>query len=232
MPRSPARIPTLKKTRVWHVGSPLAARRKAASSLEGTSFSVSEHPRAWTRIAKLGGSPTFMFTRRDGKPGVFVNRHALSKAAENALLTGSGLVTTTKVYVLREETSDEDGEDMVLESVFPTRAKAEEAADPDALEDGYATIVERAGWKATPELLRRWAQVFTGDLDMFAGEFALMEAVEALGLYDGMWWKEDLDPWSLSAPRGGIFQSKLAEWTHVGEDAPTYVEAVETWDEE
>lgn len=226
------RLLTLKKARVWHVGSPRAARRKVVSSLEGTSFSVSEHPRAWTKIARLGGSSTFMLTRKDGKPGVFVNRYALSKDAENALLAGSGLVTPTKVYVLREETSDENGEDTVLESVFPTLAKAEEAADPDALEDGYATIVERDGWKATPELNRRWAQVFTGDLDMFAGEFALMEAVEALGLYDGMWWKEDLDPWSLSAPRGGIFQSRLPAWGAVGAENLTYVEAVETWDEE
>jgi hypothetical protein len=192
-------------------------------SQEGTLLSVSEHPRAWTQIARLGGASTAMLVRKDRKDGVFVDRLALTAQAERKILAGSGLVTKTKVYVLSVETSDESG-DVVYETVFASREDAEAEADPDALEDGYARIFERAGWAATPELLRRWEAIFSGWLDTsFVGEFALMEAIETLGVYDGMWWNEVLDPWAFSAPRGGIFQSRLSEWKIVEEGKRGYV---------
>ena len=228
-----ASLPVLHKERVWHVGTPRKARRRVTSSQEGTLLSVSEHPRAWTKIARLGGASTAMLVRKDGKDGVFVDRLALTAQAERKILAGSGLVTKIKVYVLREETSDESGDDVVYERVFASREEAEAEADPDALEDGYARIFERAGWAATPELRRRWEAVFSGSLDTsFAGEFALMEAIEALGIYDGMWWDEVLDPWALSAPRGGIFQSRLSEWKIVEEGKRGYVEPDEDENEE
>lgn len=196
-------------------------------SLEGTLLSVSEHPRAWRKIARLGGGTTYMLSRRDGKSGAFVDRHSLSPAAVARLISTSGLATPVPVYVFSREESDEYGDDQTYEMVFATRRAAEREAEGT---DG--TVTERSGWKASPELSRRWATAFTGKLgpDLLA-DFALMEAIEALGEYDGMWWKEDLDPWSLSAPRGGIFQSRLSGWVPVAEGVRGYVEATETWDE-
>ena len=231
---APASLPVLHKERVWHVGNLKRARRKAPDSQEGTLLSVSEYPRAWTRIAQLGGSPTFMLVRKDGKEGVFVNRHALTASMERKILAGSGLVTKTKVYILRENTFDDNDDPTVYQSVHATREEAERnVLDPEAFELGEATVTERAGWAATPELNRRWEEVFSSPLrTSFAGEFALMETIEALGLYDGMWWNEVLDPWALSAPRGGIFQSRLSEWKAVEEGKRGYVEPDEDENEE
>jgi len=230
---APASLPVLHKERVWHVGNLKRARRKAPDSQEGTLLSVSEYPRAWMKIAQLGGRPTFMLVRKDGREGIFVDRLAITASAERKILAGSGLVTKAKVYILRTETSDESGDDVVSEMVFASREEAEAEANPDELEDGYARIFERAGWAATPELNRRWEEVFSSPLrTSFAGEFALMEAIEALGLYDGMWWNEVLDPWALSAPRGGIFQSRLSEWKAVEEGKRGYVEPDEDEDED
>lgn len=228
-PGSFPRLPTIKKERVWHIGNPTARRRKVSRSLEGTLLSVSEHPVAWSKIAKLGGR-LFMLSRSDGNVGVFVDRHSISERAERTILSHSGLVTTTKVYVLSEEVSDEDG-DGVRESVYATLEAAEREADQDAIEDGYVSITERDGWAPKKVLLDRWKRVFSGSLDpSLVADFALMEAVEGTGLYDGMWWRDDLDPWSLSAPRGGIFQTKLHEWSFVEEGNPGYVESDEGWD--
>jgi hypothetical protein len=175
-----------------------------------------------------------MLVRKDGKEGVFVNRHALTESAVRKILAGSGLVTKTKVYILRENTFDDNDDPTVYQSVHATREEAERnVLDPEAFELGEATVTERAGWAATPELNRRWEEVFSSPLrTSFAGEFALMETIEALGLYDGMWWNEVLDPWALSAPRGGIFQSRLSEWKAVEEGKRGYVEPDEDENEE
>lgn len=36
--------------------------------------------------------------------------------------------------------------------------------------------------------------------------------------FDGVWWMETLDPAALSAPRGVIIESKVAEWTFQNEN--------------
>ena len=218
---------TLKKKRVWHVGSPKSARRKASSSQEGTLLSVSEYPRAWERITRLSGD-TWMLVRADGKPGVFVNAHAIPEKTVNALLASSGLVAPTTQYVLRTEGSSEYEEEYVHESVHATLAQARAEADEDSLEDGTATIERRQGWKATPELTKRWRAVFSRPLSAsLVPDFALTQVLEATGLYDGMWWNDRLDPDILSAPRGGIFQSRLGEWIAIRAGESGYVTANE-----
>lgn len=66
-------LPTVKKRVVFHVGTQTFAQKgtkKPGSSLEGEGLSVSEHPRAWMRVAQLGGHATWALSRTDGQPGV------------------------------------------------------------------------------------------------------------------------------------------------------------------
>ena len=202
-------LPTLQKKKVWHVGSPKSARTRASSSQEGTLLSVSEHPQAWTRIARLGGRETWELVRTDRTPGVFVNMHAIPEATKNALIAASGLVAPVRVYIARWTAGDEYGDDETYEMTFTTRAAAEREIED--FED--AEIREQTGWKATPELNRLWKANFSGRLAAsFVGEFALLTVLERMNRYDGAWWNDVLDPYALSAPRGGIFQKRLNEW--------------------
>ena len=45
--------------------------------------------------------------------------------------------------------------------------------------------------------------------DAMAEHHAPVWYAEAMG-YDGVWWEEELDPFGLSAPRGGLFRPE--EW--------------------
>lgn len=53
----------ISRARVFHVGL-LDPSRKHANSHEGSGLSVSLHPEAWRRIARLGDAPTYILRRR------------------------------------------------------------------------------------------------------------------------------------------------------------------------
>jgi hypothetical protein len=218
------RIPLIPISAVLHVGTLNEAdvgRNSGAFSLEGRALSVSVHPEAWIRIARLGGLPIHRLTRKDG---LLLDVLALDELPEtrNAILERArelGLLVDRERW---EAKSFDDELDDVIVSIHETEAKARLEIDLDDDEDGDD---ERGVRKvtvsvATPAL----AEKVAADPGKFRAEgrtaedFAIMEWAEnvlprKLGRrIDGVWWRETLDPDRLSAPRGALFRSQAKGW--------------------
>lgn len=192
------------------MGSPNKPAKKSSSSWEGPGLSVSVHPQAWQSIAKLGGAPLHVLTRKDGKSGSFVDVHAVhkNKRLKQGVIKQAvkdGWLTTTTIWI----TSRWDDEwDSYMESTWDNEAEARENYDAEAGDK----IKKKTGVAATPKLLARWYENFTSRLDIgLAFEMGLHAIAETSG-YDGLWWEDDLDPSRLSAPRGVIFTNKTHAW--------------------
>lgn len=208
---------TLQRREVFHVGDLSKPAAVRDSSYEGTGLSVSLHPNEWARIARLGGN-TYRLIRKDGAAGRFVDMHRLSKrerAELDRLAQQAGWLTDTTVY--RVKFYDSEAEEARFFE-FASREAAEREADGMEDENGDpAPVEEVASFAPTDRLLTRWQQRFSGAVE--AGDAARnagwLFALEDTGRYDGSWWNDNLDPSNLSAPRGVIFQNRVAEWSAV-----------------
>ena len=188
--------------RVYHVGTLQASDKGCrGTSLEGRGLSVSINPDAWTKIAKLGGLPCWQL---DSQKGCFLDFHKLSKERLDEIAAWG---VDHDLTIARDGWSvswldDELGH--ACEMLFTDRESAETEADgwreinPKRLLASTEKLAQRAGYKPDP------AQT----LDFLAISFA--EDVLAV---DGVWWKDELDPVRLSAPRGVIFPARLQHWT-------------------
>lgn len=209
-------IPTLETSIVYHVGTMESSDKGVhfKHSLEGHCLSVSHHPDAWVKIAKLGGLPYWSLHKLDGSPARFVDAHSLTESPEvmdqiKAWGLSMGLIQERTLY--RAWSTDED--DRWRYSLHGSELEASQEVDEDsegpdggpAIEpsltmtgtDALGGIVGRslhANDDATDMLLLAWAQIQT-DLD-------------------GVWWSDELDVHALSAPRGGILPCRLQNWTH------------------
>lgn len=227
----PPRVAVLRKKYAWHVGvrdaeqkrdawrttHPQAQGRNPGGSYEGEGLSVSEHPEAWTKIARLGGHVTHELARADGTTGRFADMRKLlygpQAPALEALLQARGdIVPGEPAYAFDHEVSDEYGERTETQ-VFATRTEAEFEAED--LEVDPDTIYAYPQWAASPAIQARWRQHFAGDVPPGqVVDYATLCWLEAsFPDLDGAWWTEDLDPQALSAPRGVIFPSRLDRWT-------------------
>lgn len=201
--RVAATLPTLTAKVVWHVGT-MDPESKGTTSFEGAGLSVSVHPKAWRAIAKLGGLDLWRLTNPNGK---FLDARKLTKSEKQAIIQWGvenqyvALQTTYRVW-----STDEDGEEQYME--VPTREDAEEEAygDDTAIEEvsdaaiGTAKLVQRG---KNPSVTRDLVGVF---------DILLTVWVEDTTDLDGVWWKERLDVLGLSAPRGVIVPSRVANW--------------------
>ena len=218
-----AKAKILRKKTVFHVGASVAAQKQAHrggkpdSSYEGEGLSVSEHPRAWTKIAQLGGSPTWTLTRADGQSGQFVDMHALRASPGvrrriDAFLVDAGWIVPKTAYTV---TWFDDDLDREVTMRFETRAEAE--AEFEGLEPEDRPIRPSMDWGPTARLIARWAMHFSGTLHPgMAWDYAFLCALDEVAPsldVDGAWWKDDLDPRGYSAPRGVILPSRIGAWT-------------------
>jgi hypothetical protein len=211
MTRKLPKLPVVQKVKVYHVGKePSAKPKRRRFSLEGPGLSVSEHPQEWSRIARLGG--VVWELQRVRGDGVFVDVHGITKKQKATILNRAvetGWITPATLWRFTYYDDEAD------EERFFTFATREEAAD-ESEGWGYAAeegVTEITGHKPAQQLLWHWAQFFSDPFDLgMTEEVVLMAFIEAIGLYDGLWWREKLDPSLLSAPRGVIFQSKLMDW--------------------
>jgi len=211
------RVATFRKKTVFHVGDldlgahgevlPLSGRR-GRESQEFTGLSVSEYPEEWTRIARLGGFATYELRRRDGKSGRFVDMLRLKPEPLLAEAIERGWLKKQVMWKASWEEEVNWDEWEQYESLHETE---EEALQQVEGLDG--DVVAREVWVATAPLQKIYAGSFSGELGPKASEFAVLLLLEETGSYDGAWWEEELRPEILSAPRGSIFQSKVAEWT-------------------
>jgi hypothetical protein len=187
---------------VFHVGflnlkNPTLNRPKSSFSLEGSGLSISIHPKAWTKIARLGGRENYTLSKKS--PRFYMALESKSKDDLNYCLENKFLIKATKY---RAFSTDEEGEEIYSE--HDTEALAQAESDDVRPVKGYSFGSNGIAY---------WKSHFTSEVsNALAQSFASIFYAEAHD-YDGVWWNEILDVSSLSAPRGVIFQSKLNEWT-------------------
>lgn len=194
--------PSVGIDKVWHVGT-LNPDSKGRHSLEGAGLSVSQHPYEWVVIARLGGLPLIELTRKGSQ---FLDYHALTKKQRAALAqwgVAKGYVELVTAYELSWKEEGEGGRRM---SLYETRKEAEGDIDSDYIKPRIDSV---PALKPTVEMKARLG-VETGLIDA-PQHLSTLFAEEELG-WDGVWWFDDLDVEALSAPRGVIVPSKVAEW--------------------
>lgn len=194
-------LPTIALSRVTHIGF-LEARPAPKQSHEGSCLSVSLEPEAWSYIARLGGRPWWALHKPDGR---FVDYHRLTDAhftqAEQWALD-KGWVKLAPIY--RVEQFDEDGE-FCGHFLMATHEEAMLEADEDE-----SLISQVMGMHPLP------AMESAAGICLCLVEtqtWVMVEWLAETSGADGIWWDDILDPMRLSAPRGGIFQHRVAEWT-------------------
>lgn len=176
-----AGLPTSHIPTVTHLGS-LDESQKGSFSLEGPALSVSTHPEAWRKIARLGGQP-----RHDLPGGEFLHATALTGPQwDKVRAWGVQQGHITRGQGFQTRTFGEDGEEYF--STHKTREEAQEEADDP---DDYIKPV----LTSTPA--HEEARGMPGD------DYALLKLSQSTGR-QGLWWSEMLDPSALSAPRGAL----------------------------
>lgn len=209
-------IPILLTNHVYHIGTLDKKDRGSnfATSHEGHLLSVSLCPEAWREIARLGGSPWHKISTTS--PLKFLD---IFSAIEDEKLVEkirdwaveNGLGEDRKMW--KKWDTDEDGEWRF--QTFRTEQEAIDEIDEfndEGGPDGAPTVESCVLFVGTSEL----AKVVKDPGVENASSIDLICAVWAektLPTLDGVWWSEKLDIWSHSAPRGGIFPSKLAGMT-------------------
>lgn len=200
------RFPVRTFSRLFHVGSMNPEDKGAqGASLEGHGLSVSLHPEDWTRIARLGGHPTWLLHRQGAK---FLDVHKLRPLHRQAIINWGleqGLVQQVTAWRAYTECDND-------ERRFSLHATREEALAEVDDEDGAESKIEEV------PALRPGTEL----LNMVRGENSLLMTEDYLLIawvercypgVDGLWWNDVHDPDSLSAPRGVILPGKLDAWT-------------------
>lgn len=202
-------VPMVTKDPVYHVGDLNKKRKVGGTGYEGDGLPVSEHPQAWSQIARLG-SDLWYLKKKSGK-GRFMNMLAAmkNKALKSRVVSwavNSGWATQGRVW--KTSRYDDEWEDTLV-STYASKEEAErEHEDEDDVE-----IEEVSQLVATPKL-EDWWQSFTGDkinVALVEEMIFFLFARDQTDL-DGVWWNEILDVTRLSAPRGSIFQERLKDW--------------------
>ena len=208
--------PLVSKGKVFHVGSMEISQKGAffGSSLEGNGLSVSQCPDEWRQIARLGNSPQWTLSNKEGK---FIDALEMSTIQWNIVMAWSahkGLVVEAEIWKLTTSGSDEDG-DFERYSLYdpqnPIDVKNVESEMED--KDNCVVLGKLQGFKATQNLNER----VNFDVDLcLVKDMALTVYVEdvlfpKLGV-QGVWWDETMNPDSFSAPRGVIHLSALPQW--------------------
>jgi hypothetical protein len=224
-------IPLIPLDTVYHVGTLDPSRRGAnyAVSQEGSGLSVSLCPYAWMTIAALDGD--VLELARTGSE--FVDIMAIDDEGRRSILAwavDAGLVEEAVRYRGWEyDVEFEEWRYSLYESVEKAEEEIRAAAmldDDDPLSDSCPEDVELPEGVTgqvqevrvhvlTPLGLAR-ASGFGSDIDAvdlavaFHAEDVLMQERPSVV---GVWWNETLDPARLSAPRGAVFPSRVAEFS-------------------
>lgn len=190
---------------VFHVGT-LNPADKRPTSYEGDGVSVSVHPDAWRRIARLGDAPLH---RLSHPQGCFLDVYAFQvigswmelmwqwNLAQGFVERGSYWTVSTPDY--------ESGLDAI------TKWRDQASAEAEASMHDEVRVAEVDGYLPTAAMNTRmwcWSVPLAFTLD-----FALLLWAEAcLPHVHGLWWNDTLHVAQFSAPRGVIFPSRIGEW--------------------
>jgi len=215
------RIPLYKPKSVVHIGS-MDARHKGrffTDSLEGHCLSVSTCPAAWCSIAKLGGMPWWRLSKGGA---IFVDvlkvyrSKSLCRQIEEWGLEHN-LVEKHLMWRAWDYDSEggDDGDWRYM--LFPSEQEALDQLECDEDElvtgrDGKPMVDSTEVFTGTDLMAARLGMGKLSKNDCF--DFLIMLwAQDTRQDVDGVWWHETLDPFVLSAPRGGIFPNKVKEWS-------------------
>lgn len=185
---------------VYHLGdlnlSDLSARPLTSYSLEGNGLSISLHPNEWQKIARLGGRNKYRLTKSN--PNFYISNQNNIEQAIEWCIENNFLIKAKKYRAFQ---TDEEGEEFYFELSSLKAAQFES--------DDVRPVI---GYKFSEKGKHYWQNFCSSKIDhSLAEDYAPVFYAEAHG-FDGVWWNELLDPDALSAPRGVIFQNKLAEW--------------------
>jgi hypothetical protein len=188
-----------------HIGC-LDFSEKKPGSYEGSGVSVSTHPAAWARIARIG-SGGFILKKESGSDIDLVNALGLTKQEKANVIAwakGEGLIEDRHVWVA-SYFDVETEKRCSFECQSRENAKAELEDLPQRRISGPKTVIS-----ATDKLLSAESHA-PGDTasSSLTFDLALIQYVQAKLDADGIWWDERLDVDEYSAPRGVIFSSKL-----------------------
>lgn len=197
-------FPQAKRTlnEIFHLGS-MDKSQKSGFSLEGSGLSVSLHPLAWKSIARLGGKALWKLSKADP---VFIEAYQLNSAHLEEVeryAVEAGWITVGTTYRV---TSEDENEREIYSDYLTLEEAQKESDDPDT----QISINPRGLIPTT--LLHELTEQTRIDLGM-VDDLLLTVYAENVLQADGLWWNERLDIHSLSAPRGVLFNSKIATWT-------------------
>jgi hypothetical protein len=168
---------------------------------------VSLHPEEWRHIARLSGA-TYKLTNPDARffDAIKGKRKALQWAQNE------GYVVTRPMF--RVTWTDPETEERTY-SDFDDSEEASEEADSLREEGYFGRVTNRkvSGWALGPQGVDYWKSCMADPIErghLLAEALSPVWYAEAHG-YDGVWWDELLDPYRLSAPRGGIFD--VRDWS-------------------
>ncbi len=190
-------MPIVEKTSLSHVGS-LRAEDKKSLSYEGQGLSVSQHPEAWQRIARLDGE-----VHAFSKPARMLDFHSLSDEQLESVMTHAlenGWVERSDIHTV---TYFDDEWDQEMRMQFTDYNEAVDEAE--AIEGEVSTVAE---WKYLnmPDSTARIGEV--ADADIVVAAWVNQERTDL----DGVWWEDNLDVSRLSAPRGVIVPNRIESW--------------------
>lgn len=180
-------------------------------SLEGGCLSVSTCPDAWRRIARLGGQPLWALERQGA---LFLDMIQLRE--DHSLLdmitdwgVENGLAERKQLF--QAWLYDDELDSWVYSLHRSWEEAADECDDDLSLGPEGAAITTVEVVTGTPALA---AMTCCRDLSCSdAIDYVVMTWAEAhVPELDGVWWTEQYEPAALSAPRGGIFPSRLERW--------------------
>jgi len=210
-------FPTLTKHKVFHVGD-LENPRQINGDFEGPLLSVSSHPDAWRKIARLGNSPTWRIvgvrphSKKSAKTDTrlcFLDARTLKKKPDSHLQWAASLGLVTPAIRWAAEIPIGEDDEMGI-SLHPTLEEA------TIEHHGHLPPKETNVWDSGQELTAFWNQRKPENTPLNPGltETAVLALLIELGaainpeLPDGIWWTDILNPCNYSAPRGGISPSK------------------------
>lgn len=185
-------VPVVEFMHLTHVGN-LDPVSKKERSYEGQGLSVSRHPNAWSRIARLGGDIWVL----NGAPPKLLSYHELS-AEQVEDITAFGVDRGYIVMEDRVEGSwyDEESED-TMTSIFMTFEEAEYELEE---QDGV-TLTQVSTPIATEHFPDSTVKAGDSGVEQILATVWVNEVATEL---DGIWWEDRFDPYALSAPRGVI----------------------------
>jgi hypothetical protein len=204
---------------VWHIGNldrPQNKNNQQGGSQEGCLLSCAstlEISEGWEEIARLGGFQKYLI-KKENSEFKLLNYYRLTKKEiselsklghQNQLITGP-----IEKFKVSWTTNDEDGEQRRY-TICDTKKETLEWGTED--EDRKINKVK--SWKATEKLINYWQSRNPQDktIDNLSINVALISYIfeflkPELNL-DGIFWNETFNPDALSAPRIGLFQTKI-----------------------